>query len=109
MAKSKKSKKPKQTEIPLKGEGVEALHIPAIEKAADKYTDARDERMTLSEAEADAKKELLEAIHANRDRLIQEVGGGVSYRYGDRLVTLSPSKENIKVKSIHDTVEVNDD
>jgi len=94
--------KVKQTEIPLKGKGVEKLCIKEIEDAAEKYTDARDERIQLSEAEADTKKELMEVMHKHRDKLIQEVGGGVSYRFGDKLVTLAPSKETVKVKSIHD-------
>lgn len=112
MSKSKKKlgKNAKQQEIPLKGKGVEALHIQAIEDAADEYVKARDERITLSETEDDAKKALMQVVLLNRDRLIQEVGGGVSYRYGDRLVTLVPTKETIKVNSVHDeSVEVSSD
>ena len=106
MAKSKKkiSKAKKTPELGLVGKGVEPLVIPAIERAADRYAAARDERIQYGEVEDTAKQSLLDVIHEHRAELVQEVGGGVSYRYGDNLITLAGGKEKLKVKKIHDNV-----
>lgn len=107
MAKKQKSlkKNPETAELGMKGKGVEPLVIPSIERAADRYAAARDERMQYQDVENAARKTLLDEIQAHRAELIQEVGGGVSYRYGDNLITLAGGKEVLKVKKIHDDVD----
>jgi hypothetical protein len=87
--------------------GVGLLNIKEIETAAGRYAKVRDERIALSEDEDDKKSALIDAMHAHKDELPKTETGGWSYHYGETLVTLEPSKEIIKVKSVHDdTVEV---
>lgn len=86
----------------MTGHGVETIHIEEIEKAADDYEATKLERMRLSEEEADVKQLLIDTINRHRDKLPIGEDGSVSYRYGDKLVTLKPSKEKVNVKSIHD-------
>jgi hypothetical protein len=101
--KVKKAKKAKQPELPaMTGAGVEVLHFPDIEEAADAFADTKSEINALKETLETQSKNLIEAIDKHRSELPQEVGGGVSYRYGERLVTLKPTSERIKVKTIHD-------
>jgi hypothetical protein len=106
MAKKSKKKiggnKPKTQELGLSGPGVEPLVIPEIEKAAKSYASARDERISYGEVEDEKQKALLDVMNKHRSELVQEVGGGVSYRFGDTLVELKPTSEKVKVKSIHD-------
>lgn len=106
MEKSKKklSKNPATPEMGLTGKGVEPLVIPSIELAADRFASARDERLQYEEVETEREKALLDEMHAHRTELVQEVGGGVSYRYGDNLITLAGGKEKLKLKKIHDNV-----
>jgi len=94
--------KPKTQELGLSGPGVEPLVIPEIERIAKKYAVRRDERIAAGELENEEKKALLDVMNKHRAELVQEVGGGVSYRFDEVLVTLMPTGEKVKVKSIHD-------
>lgn len=100
-----KKKAAKTPELGLKGRGVEPVVISEIENAAEKYVEARDERIKLLAVEVEAKEALMSVIHRHADKLTKEVGGGLSYRYNERLVILKPTGENVKVKSVHDDGE----
>ena len=82
---------PKQEEMPIEGEGVSKPKIKAIDRAADKYVEIRDERMALTDKEIDAKAVLLNAMHEH---------GLTEYQYGDMKVVVKPGKENVKVKTV---------
>lgn len=80
-----KKAKAKQQDLPT----LEKRDIPEIEKAAEDYKDARDERMELSKTEAE-KKALLIGVMRKNNR--------TDYSYNGLPVTLS-SVDNVKVKS----------
>jgi hypothetical protein len=83
--------RPEQGEIPIEGEGVTQRKIPAIEKAARKYVEVRDERMALTKKEVDARAVLANAMHENECTI---------YRFGDMVVEIKPGNEKIKVKTV---------
>lgn len=62
--------------------------VPAIEKAADDYVEARDARMAAMEPEASAKKLLTELMKKH---------GLSTYEYDSRIVTLAGEPE-VRVK-----------
>ena len=93
---------PKTEELGLKGKGAEKLHIAAIEKAAEKYVIARDERMELTTKEHETKIVLMAAMKEHRAELIPDGDGGVFYTFGDKRVTLKPTDETVKVSKVDD-------
>ena len=85
---------PKIDDLPgIEGEGVAQKKIPAVTKAANRYVEVRDQRMSLTEKEVDAKAVLLNAMHEN---------GLTIYRFDDYIVHIKAGKENVKVKSTDD-------
>lgn len=92
--------RPEQSEIDIKGKGVAQEKNPAIERAAKKYVDVRDERMALTKKEVDARAVLSNAMH--------EAGVQV-YRFNDLEVTLKPGTEKIKVKQVDEDGEPDED
>jgi hypothetical protein len=78
----------KQTEL----KGIEAP-FPAVEDAAEKYIDVRDKRMSLTEKEVDARAVLVHEMQ--KEKL-------TSYRFDDQVVTLLPGKEKVRVKTVTD-------
>ena len=106
MAKSKKKKlkhgADKPAELGLQGQGVEPLVIPAIEKAANKFLKAKADAEPLNEVVDDSYAALLEVVKEHKAELVNEVGGGCSYRYGDVVLFFKPGKEKLSVKNIHD-------
>lgn len=89
--------RPKQEDLPkMEGEGVAQKRILALDVLADKYVEARDERMALGEKEKIAKANLI----AKMDEL-----GITEYRYGDHKVQILPGKENVKVKNVDGDIE----
>jgi hypothetical protein len=89
-----------QTELEIKGPGVERVVIKEVESAALEYMGLRDERMETLEEEVEAKKRLLEVMHANAERIGKDRDGSMTYRFGDQMIILKPGKEEIKVKSV---------
>ena len=85
------AKKARQTEIGLKGEGVERPSHPAVDAAAEVYEKDRDKRMKQSKAEK-----------ASKENLIKEMrkAGQTTYRDDNAdppiVITLS-SKDDVKV------------
>ena len=106
MAKSKKKKlkhgADKPAELGLQGQGVEPLVISAIEKAANKFLKAKADAEPLNEVVDDSYAALLEVVKEHKAELVNEVGGGCSYRYGDVVLFFKPGKEKLSVKNIHD-------
>lgn len=77
--------KPRQARLP----GTEDSAINAIEKAAFRYIEARDERMQLTEAEVAAKQDLLDEMHrANKDH----------YQRGALTVDIVVESETVKAR-----------
>lgn len=95
----KRENKPEQSEMDIKGPGVERVSIPEVEKAARIYVTCRDERMELLEEEIEFKKKLREVMHANEDKIGKDRDGSMIYRFGDQLIVLKPGKEDVKVKT----------
>lgn len=85
--------RPKQMNIP----GTLPPRIKELEKAADKYVEARDSRIALTEEEVASREALAALMHQH---------GLTSYRYDERIITLVPA-EKVKVKK--DKPEVDDD
>lgn len=80
--------RPKQTFI----KGAEPPRIAAIDKAADLYVDARDERMAALEIEVDRKSKLLELMKKNKL---------TTYRTDDdQEVNIVESAESVKVRKV---------
>lgn len=73
--------------------------VPAIEKAADDYVEARDARMAAMEPEATAKKLLTELMKKH---------GLSTYEYDSRIVTLAGEPE-VKVKKKKTAEEESDE
>lgn len=88
---------PKQGELPVKGEGVEKLEIPEIEKAISKYQRKKEARCTASPGEIAAKQELADLLHAHRDALPVNGEGAPFYRSEDRDYIIT---EKLKVKKV---------
>lgn len=94
--------RPKKQDLPgMTGDGVEPQKkIPAIEKAAENYTDVRDKRMELTKKEVAAHDALLQEM---RNAEIEE------YLYDDQLVKVKPGKCKVKVKTVHDPSDMDDE
>lgn len=92
----------KPPELGLKGKGAEPLVIEEIDVELERYLAAKKKRVDQQEIERGALTKLNDAMHEHREELLQEVGGGVSYRYGDHVVKLAPGGEKLTVKEIHD-------
>lgn len=83
---------PKQEDIPgVEGPGVSRPKVKEIDKAAAKYIGIRDDRMTLTEKEVEARATLSEVMHKHNL---------TRYIYDDQLVTVEPGKEKIKVRTV---------
>lgn len=89
-----------QEDLGMTGPGVESPRIKAIDKAIAEYVPIRDERIALSVQEKQAKKKLIDLVHANADKIGRGEDGSISYRTNeDILLTLTPTEEKIKVKT----------
>ena len=89
--------KAEQTEIP----GTEAPKIPAIEKAAAKFRDTRDDRMKLTEKEKTAKDALIAMCQEHQDEMSVNADGDRIYRMGDEVVIFT-DRLNVKVRAAAD-------
>jgi hypothetical protein len=93
--------KPKQDDLPeMKGPGIAPVKIPKVDKLARAYVEWRDQRISALEAEVDAKRKLIEALHFHADQIALP-DGTLAYHYDDALITLEPGKEKLQVKSSH--------
>src|SRR5262245_14980556 len=88
----KRGPKPKlrPQELPeMNGPGVGQVNVPEIDRAAERYVEARDERMAMTPKEVEAKKKLLELMKKHQLRV---------YRFDDRIVEIVHKDEAVKVK-----------
>lgn len=88
---------PRNSELPLKGEGVEVLEIPEIEKAIAKYQRKKEARCAESPGEVAAKQDLQKLLHAHRDELPKTSDGVPFYRSEGRDYLL---EERLKVRKV---------
>ena len=93
--------KPKQDDLPaIVGRGIAPVKIPAIDKLARSYVEWRDQRIGALEAEVEAKRKLMEALHFHADQIALP-DGTLAYHYDDSLITLAAGKETLKVTASH--------
>ncbi len=85
-------------ELGLKGEGVEPLSIPALNKIISKYEEHKERRCAESPGEMAAKKELKFALQQHKDQL-PKIEGKPFYRFGDRDYILD---EKMVIKNVAD-------
>jgi hypothetical protein len=93
----------------MRGPGVEVLEIPEIEKAMDEVVRVKEEIAGLKEILESAELRLTEAMETNRARLIRDETGGISYRFGNRLVSMALKKQKVHVKIIRDAAQAGPD
>lgn len=87
-----KKAKAKQTDLP----GMEDRAFPDLNQAALDYAEGRDERMTLTQKEADLKTRVIELMHKYDKKI---------YVYEDITIELVPEGEKLKVKIHRDEVD----
>lgn len=90
---------PKQTELAVAGKGVSPVRIPVIDKLAEAYVTERDKRLKQTPKEVAAKTKLIDALHAHADQL-RTPDGDLVYRYDERLITVTPGKEKLRVEEV---------
>lgn len=101
VATAAKKRKPKQDDLPeMTGPGIAPVKIPKVDKLARDYVAWRDQRISALEAEVEAKRKLIEALHFHADQITLP-DGSMAYHYDDSLITLEPGKELLKVKASH--------
>ncbi len=95
-----KAKRKKQTELPIEGPGVAPVKIKELDAAAADYVDVRDRRMSLTEKEIEAKRDLIHLMHKHEEKLGRDGDGVLRYKYDDEnlVVELKPGDETLKVK-----------
>ena len=86
--------KPQQTEIA----GIERPKIVEIDRAARKYSAAREERMALTIKEVAAKAALIEAMQQHSGEVSRDSEDNLVYRFDDQLVIVS-DKLSVKVRT----------
>ena len=89
----------------MKGPGVELLEIKEIETAADEVVRVKEEIAGLKEILEPAELRLTEAMETNRARLIKDESGGITYRYGNKLISMALKKQKVHVKIIRDAAQ----
>lgn len=101
MAAKKPKAKPKQDDLPeMVGPGIAPVKIPKVDKLAREYVEWRDQRISALEAEVEAKRKLIEALHFHADQITLP-DGTMAYHYDDSLITLEAGKETLKIKASH--------
>jgi hypothetical protein len=84
----------------MTGPGVAPVSIAEVDKLVDKYVVARDARLTQLKLEVEAKEKLIASLHAHADEIGKDSDGTIVYRHAELIATLSPGKEDLKVKTI---------
>ena len=87
------------TELKLTGKGVAPVRIKQLDKLCDAYITERDKRLVLTPKEVEAKRQLIDAMNANKDKLSLP-DGSLTYRYDETIVTVKPGKATLKVEHI---------
>lgn len=93
----------------MEGPGVGTVSIKAVDAAAEEYVKIRDKRCQMTPREITAKQNLMDVIHKNEDKIGRDGTGAIVYRYDDMVITLTPGKETLKVKSANTGGDGDDD
>lgn len=59
----------------------------------------RDKRCSQTPKEIAAKTKLIDVLHLHADKIGKDAKGVLRYQYDDLVVSLTPGKEKLKVKS----------
>jgi hypothetical protein len=86
-----KPKRPKQTEIPLKGEGVEGITDETLIALGDEFITIRDKKATLATELKETETKILDRMEKLK---IQ------TFRFSDQLMSLKTGATHVKVKTI---------
>jgi hypothetical protein len=89
----------KQSELKIVGKGVERVALPQLDRLAEDYCKERDKRLKLTPKEVAAKGKLIDAMHAHADQ-IRRPDGTLVYRYDEKMITVTPGKEKLKVAEV---------
>src|SRR5262245_45587623 len=89
----------KQSELNIKGKGVERTTIKQLDDLAEAYVRERDKRLKQTPKEVAAKSSLISAMHAHAKQITQP-DGTLVYRYDERVITVTPGKEKLRVEDI---------
>ena len=83
--KAKAKKGPRQKDLP----GMEDRALKALDNAALRYAEVRDQRMELNKQEVEAKGLVLEMMHKHNKK---------TYRHGNIAIDIVPEGEKVKVR-----------
>lgn len=86
-----KPKRPKQTEIPLKGAGVESVSDKDLIAMGDKFIEIRDSKAMLATQLKETEVKILERM---------AILGIQTFRFGDQLLSQKTGVTHVKVKTI---------
>jgi hypothetical protein len=90
---------PKQIEIP----GTETPRIAEIDEAAEAFVAIRDKWQAHGKKLIEAKEALIQVCVAHTKEMAPDGEGNRLYKYDDdMMVILKPSKNNVKVKHVHE-------
>ena len=95
-------------ELPaMTGPGVERLHLPLVEAAADEYIAAKEARALKQEAETTARLALQTLLNEHRDILIK-TDNGLEYPYGAVRILLRKREEKVVIVAA-DAIEITEE
>jgi len=94
-----------QTELEIKGPGVEKMNITEIDEAAAFYVTLRDQRVKVLAQEVEAKEKVVSLLHAHEEKLGRAPDGAIRYEYDGKVVELIQTKEKLRVKDVDDDRE----
>lgn len=97
---------PRQSEIPLEGEGVAPLKIAELDRAIAKYQKKKEARCAVSPDEVSAKNEVRALLHKHRESLPKNEQGVPFYRSDDRYYVL---EEKLKILKVDDDASGEED
>lgn len=83
--------RPKQNEMPLKGEGVEVTTDKKLIQLADQFVELRDKKADLATSITATEVKIL-------DRMVELKIA--SFRFADQLVLLTTGKNHVKIKTV---------
>ena len=85
------AKRPKQNEMPIKGDGVEVTTDKELIAMGDKFIDQRDAKAQLTTELTKTEADILKRMAVlNLQR----------FRFGDQLAVLSTGKQHVKIKTV---------
>jgi|SRR5215475_8073545 len=85
------------TELELRGKGVEPTRIPSLDKLVRQYVLEKEKVDEAAKHEEDAAEKLVDAMHEHAEQLRQP-DGALIYKCGTTVVSLVTGNEKLKVK-----------